>query len=81
MLVGMGKLEATIDTNAMILGQVELVGSNGGSKDDIAAVMKWIAPGDLEPTLSVIDFEEIADGVERLKRGEVTCRLVAKVAE
>ena len=81
MLVGMGKLEATIDTNALILGQVELVGSNGGSKNDIASVMKWIASGDLEPTLSIIDFEEIADGVDRLKRGEVTGRLVAKVAE
>ena len=80
-LVGMGKLEANIDTNAMILGQVELVGSNGGSKDDIASVMKWIASGDLEPTLTLIDFEEIADGVDRLKRGEVTGRLVAKVAE
>ena len=57
------------------------MGSNGGSKDDIASVMKWIASGDLEPTLSIIDFEEIADGVDRLKRGEVTGRLVAKVAE
>jgi propanol-preferring alcohol dehydrogenase len=64
----------------MILNQVGLVGSNGGSKDDIASVMKWIASGDLEPTLTLIDFEEIADGVERLKRGEVTGRLVAKVA-
>lgn len=80
-LVGMGKLEATIDTNSMILNQVELVGSNGGSKDDIASVMKWIATGDLEPTLTVIDFEEIAEGVDRLKRGEVTGRLVAKVAD
>ena len=75
-LVGMGLLEATIDTNAMILGQVELVGSNGGSKDDIASVMKWIASGDLEPTLSLINFEEIADGVDRLKRGEQKCAVV-----
>jgi len=80
-LVGMGKLQATIDTDGMILNQVGLVGSNGGSKDDIAAVMKWIASGDIEPTLTVIDFEEIADGVDRLQRGEVNGRLVAKVAE
>lgn len=80
-LVGMGRLEANIDTNALILGQVELVGSNGGSKEDIASVMKWIASGDLEPTLTLIEFDEIAEGVERLKRGEVTGRLVAKVAD
>ena len=80
-LVGMGRLEATIDTNALILGQVELVGSNGGSKENIATVLKWLAEGQIEPTLTTIDFEEIADGVGRLERGEVTGRLVARVAE
>jgi propanol-preferring alcohol dehydrogenase len=80
-LVGMGRLEATIDTNALILGQVELVGSNGGSKEDIATVLRWLAEGQIEPTLTTIDFEEIADGVGRLERGEVTGRLVARVAD
>lgn len=80
-LVGMGRLESTIDTNSLILGQVELVGSNGGSKEDIATVMKWIAEGQLEPALTTIGFEEIAEGVEMLKRSEVTGRLVARVAE
>lgn len=80
-LVGMGRLEATIDTNPMILGQVTLVGSNGGSKDDIAMVMKWMASGELEPTITMIDFEEIADGVKMLEEGKVTGRLVAKVAD
>lgn len=40
-----------------------------------------ITSGALKPTLTLIDFEEIAEGVDRLKRGEVTGRLVAKVAE
>lgn len=77
----MGKLQTTIDTDGMILNQVTMVGSNGGSKDYIASVMKWIASGNIEPTLTMIDFEEIADGVDRLKRVEVTGRPVAKVAQ
>lgn len=80
-LVGMGKLEATIDTNSLILGQVELIGSNGGSKDNIATVLTWMAEGQLEPTLTTIDFEEIPQGVDMLKDNQVSGRLVAQVAE
>ena len=79
--VGMGKLESTIDTYELIMNKAQLHGSMGGSKEDIAEVMKWIASGDLTPTISKIGFEEIADGVDRLARGEVRGRLVAMVDE
>lgn len=79
--VGMAKLEANINTYALILGKVQLLGSMGGTKDDIAEVMKWIASGDLNPTISRIGFEDIAEGVDSLKRGEVQGRLVAMVEE
>ena len=79
--VGMGKLEATIDTYALIMSKAQLHGSMGGTKDDIAEVMKWIASGDITPKLTKIGFEDIADGVDRLKRGEVQGRLVAMVEE
>ena len=79
--VGMGKLESTINTYALILNKTQLHGSVGGSKEDIAEVMKWIASGDLTPTITKIGFEDIADGVERLAKGEVQGRLVAMVDE
>lgn len=79
--VGMGKLEATINTYALILGKVQLFGSMGGSKQDIEESMKWMASGDLAPTITEIDFEQIAEGVGMLERGEVQGRLVAKVAD
>ncbi|MGO1545101.1 MAG: zinc-binding dehydrogenase [Gulosibacter sp.] len=79
--VGMGKLEATISTNALILGKVSLIGSNGGSKEDIAGVMKWLATGDVNPVLTEIDFEQIAEGVQMLQDGTANGRLVAKVAD
>jgi propanol-preferring alcohol dehydrogenase len=79
--VGMGKLESTIDTYALITGKVQLNGSLGGTKEDIEEVMKWIALGELNPLLSEIDFEEIPAGIEQLTAGTAKGRLVAKVAD
>ncbi|ERG64570.1 MULTISPECIES: zinc-binding dehydrogenase [Agrococcus] len=79
--VGMGKLEATIDTYSLILGKKQLHGSVGGSKEDIVETMRHIASGDLKPAITEIDFEEIPAGVQQLADGSVVGRLVAKVAD
>ncbi|WP_254186090.1 zinc-binding dehydrogenase [Paenarthrobacter aromaticivorans] len=76
-LIGMGRLEATIDTYQLVSKNVTLVGSGGGSKRDMEAVLAWIASGDIEPVISPTDFEGIPDGIRRLAKGEVTGRLVA----
>lgn len=68
-------------TYTLIMKKAQLHGNMGGSKEGIAEVMKWIASGDLKPTISKIGFEEIAEGVEKLKRGEVQGRLVAMIDE
>lgn len=75
-LVGMGKLESTINTYPMIIKKVDLRGSNGGSKEDIATVLDWMAQGKLVPKLETITWDEIPAGLERLARGEVNGRLV-----
>ncbi|WP_235883218.1 hypothetical protein [Bifidobacterium moukalabense] len=36
-LVGMGKLETTIDSKSLIVNQCDLRGSNGGTPDGLAA--------------------------------------------
>jgi len=76
-LVGMGRLESLINTKSLILNQATLRGSNGGSKEDIAGVYRYMASGDLTPTTTTISFDEIPEGIERLRRGEVKGRLVA----
>jgi len=78
--VGMGKLEATISTKALILGQVTVVGSQGGTKHDVSGVYDYFATGKLTPAITEISFDEIPEGLERLRRGEVVGRLVAKMA-
>lgn len=80
-LVGMGKLEATINTYPLIMKTVQLCGSAGGTKEHIAAVLGWMAKGELKPVLTEIPFDEIADGIQRLHDGKVTGRLVAHVAD
>lgn len=76
-LVGMAKLETTINTMTMITHEVTLVGSQGGNAGDIAAVYTMMASGDLKPEIIEIGFEEIGEGLERLKAGGVRGRMVA----
>jgi propanol-preferring alcohol dehydrogenase len=77
--IGMGRLEATINTRVLIVNNITLVGSSGGDVDDVAAVYRLFAEGKLTPTLTTIGFEEIAEGLERLKAGTVQGRLVATI--
>jgi propanol-preferring alcohol dehydrogenase len=77
--VGMGKLEATISTRDLILKECELVGSRGGTSDDIAGVYELFASGQLTPHYTEIGFDDIPDGLDRLARGEVKGRLVARI--
>lgn len=79
--VGMGRLEATISTASLILRKVTLIGSQGGTKEDVEGVYGYFATGKLTPTLSETTFDEIPGGIDRLKRGEVVGRLVAKIAD
>ena len=75
--VGMGKLEATINTRNLITKAVNLLGSVGGTKEDVAGVYALMATGKMNPTITTIGFDEIPEGLEKLKRGEIVGRLVA----
>ncbi len=73
----MAKLETTINTMTLITHEVTLVGSQGGNADDIAAVYGMMASGELKPEIIEIGFEEIGEGLEKLKAGGVKGRMVA----
>jgi alcohol dehydrogenase, propanol-preferring len=78
--VGQASREATISLHSLTLKAVHLVGSLGGTGEDIAAVYDLIARGQLSPTISVISFDAIPEGLERLRSGTVEGRLVARVS-
>ena len=79
--VGMGRLEATISTASLILRKVTLIGSQGSTKEDVEGVYRYLATGKLAPRISEITFDQIPEGIAKLKRGEVVGRLVAIIAE
>lgn len=78
-VAGMGKLESKISTYSMIIKQLNLKGSNGGTPEDIAGVYEYFKTGNLNPQLSTIAFDKIDEGLEKLKNNEVRGRLVAKI--
>lgn len=80
-IVGMGTLEATISTRDVILKQATLVGSNGGTKEDVAAVYELLARGDISPEVTVIGFDDIPRGLDDLRNHRVTGRVVAHIAD
>ncbi|MGO1452497.1 MAG: zinc-binding dehydrogenase [Brevibacterium yomogidense] len=78
-LVGMGKLEFEFSSFDFITRAINLQGSTTiGRREDLEAVLKMIADGDLVIESSDIAFDEIPDGIDRLAKGEVSGRLVAR---
>ena len=80
-VVGMGKMEITLNTMDVILRQAQIYGSNGGTKEDIAAVYELLESGEVEPAYTVIDFDHIPEGIDNLKHHRVTGRVVAHIAD
>ena len=76
-IVGMGVLQSEINTYLMITKELKLLGSNGGTNEDLKGVYDCFATGRLKPQLTTIPFEEIDQGIEKLKNHEVKGRLVA----
>lgn len=79
--VGIGRAAAILPTDVLVMRQVRLVGSIGGGYDDVAGTLALIASGGLNPRIEHIEFDEVPDGVDRLRRGAVNGRLIAHIAD
>ncbi len=76
--VGLGRTEMTLNVSSLLLNR-SLLGSMGGTKQDIVDLYELMLSGDLAPTFTEISFDGIPAGIDRLERGEVTGRLVARL--
>ncbi|MEV7422147.1 zinc-binding dehydrogenase [Streptomyces sp. NPDC091212] len=74
--VGLGVGEGTINLQTLTLNQVVLIGSQAGTAEDRRAVLGLVAAGRVTSRVTRIGFDDIADGIGRLERGEVIGRLV-----
>jgi propanol-preferring alcohol dehydrogenase len=75
--VGLAKATGTIDLQTLTLNEIELVGSQAGTAQDLVEVLDLVADGKLSSRITEIGFDDIGDGIGRLERGEVIGRLVA----
>jgi len=69
----------SIDTLDLVINQANLLGSIGGTKADIEDLYNLMATGELDPHVTEISFDDIPTGIEDLKHGKVTGRLVARI--
>ncbi len=74
-----GKVGFMIDD--LVSRGVQIKGSFGNTWEDVKGVYDYFATGKLTPQISVIKFNEIGDGLNRLKKGGVKGRLSATVDE
>lgn len=75
--VGLGRSEATISTQTMVLKQVRFLGSKSGTKEDLAAIYELMDGDKCNPPKEIIAPAEIPAGLDRLRQGGVDKRLVA----
>lgn len=75
--VGMGRLEATINTYLLIINQLTIKGSKSGTKEDLAALYKLMKSGELAPPMNHIAHADIPDAIDKLRTGGVVGRFVA----
>ncbi|MDO5112136.1 MAG: zinc-binding dehydrogenase [Clostridia bacterium] len=71
-VVGMTKLESTINTGSLILKEVNVIGSVGGSKKDIEAVLTLMKEGRLQIDVLKTTFDDVPENLELLHQGKVT---------
>jgi alcohol dehydrogenase, propanol-preferring len=78
-LVGMGTLEFSFPSFDFITRAINLQGSTTlGKREHLEAVLKMIDDGDLLIESTDVEFDEIPEGIDRLAKGGVTGRLVAR---
>jgi len=80
-VVGMAALEFPLNTTTLITKQLEVVGSNGGTREDIADVLDLISNGNLSIDLEPIDFDEVPEKLDVLRKGSVPNRLIMETRE
>ncbi|MCZ4538569.1 MULTISPECIES: zinc-binding dehydrogenase [Dietzia] len=75
-MIGMGAHTSKLVTADVIHQKAVIRGSSGGTKCDIESVYRYLRAGQIAPVVEHLDFERVADGIDRLREGRVTGRLV-----
>lgn len=77
--VGLGRPTFTVATNSILGKTIE--GSLGGTVADIEEVFDLMLRGEITPGYEEISFDQVGEGLERLKNNQVLGRLVARFGD
>lgn len=80
-VVGMAALEFPLNTTTLITKQLEVVGSNGGTSQDIENILGLISKGDLSIDIEIIDFDQVPEKLDVLREKSVERRFVMENKE
>lgn len=75
-MIGMGAHTSELVTADVIHQKAVIRGSSGGTREDIAAVYRYLDEGAITPVVERLTFQQVAEGIDRLREGRVTGRLV-----
>ena len=75
-MIGMGAHTTELVTADVIHAKAVIRGSSGGTKADIEAVYRYLDAGRIVPVVEHLTFDRVAEGIDRLREGRVTGRLV-----
>lgn len=75
--VGMGRLEATINTYPIIINQLTIKGSKSGTREDLEGIYELMKTGKLNPPMNLITHADIPDAIDKLRAGGVVGRFIA----
>lgn len=76
--VGLGRTQSTVDTKKIVFKQLQILGSLSGTQQDLTELYALMRGGDLNPPINRITPDEIPDGLERLRKGGVVGRIIAR---
>ncbi len=75
--VGMGRLEARLNTDELITKILTVKGSDSGTTEDLAGIYELMRSGQLNPPMNLITQAEIPEAIEKLRTGGVIGRFIA----
>lgn len=75
-MIGMGAHTTELVTAEVIHQKAVIRGSSGGTKADIEAVYGYLRDGRITPVVEKLTFDRVDEGIDRLRQGRVTGRLV-----
>ncbi len=80
-IVGMMENDIVIENanslDSLILKELSLKGCSGGPASELTSIFNIIKTGKYRPQLETIRFDDIEDGIDRLRKGKVEGKLVA----